>query len=112
MSSALWVMAASNRRNFRVRRRDTGGFRDIYAVETIRANTRGATERFVGTNLDVTARNLAERCARAKSDYGYSATTYPTAPSINIPRTPTARRAFIISALATVGTESLLTFRP
>lgn len=45
-------------REFRIRRTD-GETRTIQAVETVRADTRGEVEWVVGTNLDITERQLA-----------------------------------------------------
>ena len=53
-----------NRREFRLRRGDTGEIRVIQAVETTRANAQGETEWQVGTNLDITERKRAEDALR------------------------------------------------
>jgi|GEM_PF-965622 len=53
-----------NRREFRVRRGDTGEIRVIQAIETTRANALGETEIMVGTNLDITERKRAEDALR------------------------------------------------
>lgn len=52
-------------REFRIRRRDTGEFRDIQTVEAVRLNTEGRVEWVVGTNLDVTERKLAAEALAA-----------------------------------------------
>jgi PAS domain S-box-containing protein len=49
-----------SQREFRIRRPGEPACRHIEAVETVRTNTRGQTEWVVGTNLDITARKLAE----------------------------------------------------
>lgn len=49
-----------NRREFRLRRRDSQEIRIIQAVETVRADSTGEVEWVVGTNLDVTERKRAE----------------------------------------------------
>jgi PAS domain S-box-containing protein len=53
-----------NRREFRLRRRDTGEIRVIQAVETTRANAQGEIEWVVGTNLDITERKRADDALR------------------------------------------------
>ncbi|WP_394793067.1 PAS domain S-box protein [Armatimonas sp.] len=53
--------AGQSSREFRIRRRSDGECRHIQAVETVRKNSAGQTEWVVGTNLDVTESNLAER---------------------------------------------------
>ncbi len=53
-----------NRREFRLRRGDTGEIRVIQAVETIRANAQGEPEWLVGTNLDITERKRADDALR------------------------------------------------
>jgi PAS domain S-box-containing protein len=53
-----------NRREFRLRRGDTGEIRVIQAVETTRANAQGETQWVVGTNLDITERKRAEDALR------------------------------------------------
>jgi PAS domain S-box-containing protein len=50
----------TNRREFRLRRRDNGEIRVIQAVETTRADAQGDTRWVVGTNLDITERKQAE----------------------------------------------------
>jgi PAS domain S-box-containing protein len=49
-----------NRREFRLRRKDTGEIRIIQAVETTRTDAQGRTVSLIGTNLDVTERKKAE----------------------------------------------------
>ncbi len=58
----------TNRREFRLRRRDTGEIRVIEAVETIRADSSGQTQWVVGTNLDVTERKRAEQALQESDD--------------------------------------------
>ncbi len=60
--------AGQSSREFRIRRRSDGECRHIQAVETIRKNAAGQTEWVVGTNLDVTERNLAEKRLRASDE--------------------------------------------
>ena len=60
--------AGQSSREFRIRRRSDGECRHIQAVETVRKNAAGQTEWVVGTNLDVTERNLAEKRLRASDE--------------------------------------------
>ena len=53
-----------NRREFRLRRGDTGEIRVIQAVETTRANAQGEPEWLIGTNLDITERKRADDALR------------------------------------------------
>ena len=53
-----------NRREFRMRRADTGEIRVIQAVETTRANAQGEIQWVVGANLDITERKRAEDALR------------------------------------------------
>jgi PAS domain S-box-containing protein len=50
--------------NFRIQRRNDGKFRHIYAAETVHKSADGRAEWMVGTNLDVTERQLAEERIR------------------------------------------------
>jgi PAS domain S-box-containing protein len=52
-------------RDFRIRRRENGEFRDIHAVETVRTNAQGQIEWVVGTNLDITERKQSENTRAA-----------------------------------------------
>jgi PAS domain S-box-containing protein len=57
-------LGAQGKLEFRIRRRDTGEIRHIQAVETRRISAQGEVQAFVGTNLDVTERKLAEERLR------------------------------------------------
>ena len=58
-----------NRRDFRIRRKDSNEVRVIEAVETLRYDAHGAVESFVGTNLDVTESRRAEKALRLSQDH-------------------------------------------
>ena len=51
-------------REFRIRRRNDGEYRWIQAVETVRANHEGNAEWVLGTNLDVTERQVTAQALR------------------------------------------------
>jgi PAS domain S-box-containing protein len=53
-----------NRREFRLRRGDTGEIRVVQAVETTRTSALGEIDKMVGTNLDITERKRAEDALR------------------------------------------------
>ena len=53
-------------REFRIRRAGEAEFRNIQAVDTVRANADGEAEWVVGTNLDVTERKQAEAALAAE----------------------------------------------
>jgi PAS domain S-box-containing protein len=91
-----------NRRNFRIRRQDTGEYRDIHAVETIRANARGETEWVVGTNLDVTERNRAEQAlvlARARAEQANASKSKILAAASHDLRQPVQSLTLLLSAI-------------
>jgi PAS domain S-box-containing protein len=60
---------SGNRREFRIRRKDSNETRVIEAVETLRYDAHGDIESFVGTNLDVTENRRAEKALRLSQDH-------------------------------------------
>ncbi len=56
------------KREFQIRRRDSGELRYIYAVESVRLNSAGEPELVVGTNIDITERKKAEEKLRASEE--------------------------------------------